>query len=300
MNDAAGSQSRLTLEQALDALAHAPLPILAGGTDFYPALRDGAAPDRVLDITRINGLRDISETETGWSIGAGSTWTDIVAAKLPRVFDALKAAALEVGSVQIQNSATLAGNLCNASPAADGVPPLLALNASVELASVRGRRVMPLSEFITGPRATARSDDEMLICIHVPRISDSARSQFRKLGARRYLVISIVMASVTLVADEHGVLSDVRIAVGACSAVARRLVRLEQALIGQPVQADILSLVAPGMLSELAPIDDVRGSGHYRLSAVQQIVCRLLSETLRELPGHPAASVQQTNPGGRA
>lgn len=285
------SGTHQSLEQALHALAAEPMPILAGGTDFYPALRDGPAPESVLDVTCVEGLRAIKETEDGWSIGAATTWTDIINAPLPRAFDGLKAAAREVGSIQIQNSGTLAGNLCNASPAADGVPPLLTLGATVELASSRGQRTMPLSTFITGPRATQLADDELLTAVHVPRMSDTARSGFCKLGSRRYLVISIVMASVTLVADEHGRLSDVKIAVGACSAVACRLMQLEKALIGQSIQADILSFVTPGMLSELSPIDDVRGSGQYRLNAVQQIVCRLLSDTLRETPGYqsPAA-----------
>ena len=152
------------------------LPILAGGTDFYPALRDKAAPVHVLDLTQIEGLRFISESDEGWVIGAGTTWTDIIRAGLPPVFDALKAAAREVGSVQIQNAGTLAGNLCNASPAADGVPPLLSLNARVELASSSGKRLLLLSEFILGPRSTALQNNELLIAVHVPRVDAGARS----------------------------------------------------------------------------------------------------------------------------
>jgi len=293
MSDTTGQMSSLSLRQALDAMETSALPILAGGTDFYPALRDAAAPAEVLDVTRITSLRQISETAEGWSIGAASTWTDVINTDLPPVFDALKAAAREVGSVQIQNSATLAGNLCNASPAADGVPPLLTLNATVELASSRGHRIMPLSEFITGPRMTERAADELLIAIHVPRMSEHARSRFFKLGSRRYLVISIVMASVTLVADEQGNLVDVRIAVGSCSAVARRLVGLEQVLTGQSIRFDIVSLVSSGMLGELAPIDDVRGSGQYRMDAVQKIVSRLLSDTVHDIEKDRAAGVAQ-------
>jgi len=303
MSDTTGQMSSLSLQQALDAMKTSALPVLAGGTDFYPALRDAAAPARVLDVTRISSLRHITETTDGWSIGAASTWTDVIKADLPPVFNALKAAAREVGSVQIQNSATLAGNLCNASPAADGVPPLLALNATVELASLRGHRMMPLSEFITGPRMTERAADELLIAIHVPQVSEYARSRFFKLGSRRYLVISIVMASVTLVADNQGILVDVRIAVGSCSAVACRLTGLEQALIGQSISSNIVSLVSSGMLGELAPIDDVRGSGQYRLDAVQKIICRLLSDAAQDIvqdriPGSAQGS-KQSIPGDR-
>jgi CO/xanthine dehydrogenase FAD-binding subunit len=204
---------------------------------------------------------------------------------LPAVFDALKAAASEVGSVQIQNSATVAGNLCNASPAADGVPPLLTLDARVELASVRGTRELALADFILGPRSTARAADELMVAINIPHIDDSARSHFVKLGARRYLVISIVMASITLLADDNDHLQHVRIAVGACSSVAQRLCELEKILIGQSIHDDIVSLVTPVMLSELDPINDVRGSRAYRLAVVQQLVCRLLADCLYDLPG---------------
>ena len=275
--------TQITLSGALDSLSTHNLPILAGGTDFYPALRDEAPPVHVLDLTQVEGLRHISESDEGWVIGAGTTWTDIIRAKLPPVFDALKAAAREVGSVQIQNAGTIAGNLCNASPAADGVPPLLSLNAHVELASSSGRRKLPLSEFILGPRSTALRVDEMLLAVHVPRIDASARSSFVKLGSRRYLVISIVMVSITLVPRADGSLSDVRIAVGACSAVAHRLSALEDALRGRSVYDDLASLVLPSLFDELSPIDDVRGSSAYRLYAVHQLVRRLLSSTVKDI-----------------
>ena len=277
---------QLNLSVALKTLAHTPMPVLAGGTDFYPALRDMPAPARVIDVTRIEGLRGIEHTTSGWRIGAATTWTDIIRAPLPAVFNALKAAASEVGSVQIQNAATLAGNLCNASPAADGVPPLLTLNASVELASVRGTRQLPLSDFILGPRSTAKSADELMVAINIPAMGDSACSAFVKLGSRRYLVISIVMASITLLADDNDYLQDIRIAVGACSSVAQRLSALEAVLTGQSIHDDLVSLVTPGMLTAQSPIDDVRGSGAYRMDAAQQLVCRLLADCLHDLPGN--------------
>lgn len=274
------------LQDALVALTDTPVPVLAGGTDFYAALQDAMAPVHVLDITRIQELRYIRETDDGWTIGAGATWTDVINASLPPLFDALKSAAAEVGSIQIQNAATVAGNLCNASPAADGVPPLLALNASVELASVHGRRVLALSEFILGPRNIALESNELLVAIHIPRMADSARSAFGKLGSRKYLVISIVMVSITIESDGSGLIRDARIAVGACSPVACRLKRLEAALVNQSVSADLMSLVSLSMLAELDPIDDVRGSREYRLEAVQELICRLLLHTLRSLPDY--------------
>src|SRR6202035_3905975 len=125
-------------------------------------------------------------------IGGLTTWTEIVRTPMPRCFDALKSAAREIGGIQIQNRGTVAGNLCNASPAADSVPPLLALDAEVELVSAAGPRRMPLAEFIVGNRKTARQPNEILSQILVPRTVENAASTFLKLGARRYLVISIV------------------------------------------------------------------------------------------------------------
>src|SRR5262245_56522956 len=118
-----------TLDEAVQALATPGVQILAGGTDFYPAHVGRVVSAPVLDITAIDELDGIAETAGEFRIGGRTTWTQLIATPLPRCFDALKAAAREVGSIQIQNRATIAGNLCNASPAADGVPPLLALDA---------------------------------------------------------------------------------------------------------------------------------------------------------------------------
>lgn len=278
--------NQCSLDSALELLAQGPISILAGGTDFYPALGEQAVPERVLDVTSIAGLRCIDATETGWSIGAACTWTDLVNTPLPPLFDGLKSAALEIGSVQIQNAATIVGNVCNASPAADGVPALLTLNASIEVASVRGHRVVSLAQFIQGPRKTLLESDELVVAIHVPSHESGSRSVFYKLGARRYLVISITMVSITLIADDLDQLTDVRIAVGACSAVACRLPELEKVLIGQSIHADIIACVTAEMFSALTPIDDVRSSGHYRMNAAQQIVKRQLLHCVTLLPGY--------------
>lgn len=277
--------------------------VLAGGTDFYPSLNDAQAPPQVLDLTRIDGLNDIDETDSGWRIGTTVTWTDIINAPLPHAFDALKSAAREIGSVQIQNAATIGGNLCNASPAADGIPPLLCLDAQVELASTSGSRRLPLHAFIQGPRCTVREPDELLVAIHIPFIAKSARSEFVKLGARRYLVISIAMVSILLAQDDRGKLSTVRIAVGSCSAVAQRLTALESALLGQSVRSDLISLVTPSMLEPLKPIADIRGTAEYREEVAHELVCRLLSRCIHSLPdcvSTPAASTFSNDKGSNA
>ena len=258
-------------------MAAAPLTVLAGGTDHYPARVGRPLADDVLDITALDALRGIQETPHGWRIGATTSWTQIIEARLPPLFDALKQAAREVGGAQIQNSGTVAGNLCNASPAADGVPPLLALDAAVELASVAGTRTMNLGDFILGPRRTARRADELLSAVIVPKPRARARSHFLKLGARRYLVISIAMVAATI-EYERGRINTARVAVGACGPVAQRLPALEAALRGAPVAADLGSRVRAEDLAPLEPIDDAHGSAAYRREAAQVLVQRCLNE----------------------
>lgn len=250
--------------------------ILAGGTDFYPALGERPPQGDVIDITSLREIRGIS-LETEWiRIGGLTTWTEIIRTPLPRSFDALKAAAREVGSVQIQNRGTVAGNLCNASPAADGVPPLLALDAEVELTSSMGTRRLPLEQFIIGNRRTARLPGEILAAVYIPRKIENAASFFLKLGARRYLVISISMVAAILHADADDRVAESRVAVGSCSVTAKRLRKLEQDLLGQPIARGIGTLVSAEHLSDLSPITDVRATADYRRDASLTLVGRAL------------------------
>jgi CO/xanthine dehydrogenase FAD-binding subunit len=198
------------------------------------------------------------------------------------VFDGLKLAAREIGGRQVQNAGTLAGNLCNASPAADGIPALLALEAEVELSAHDGVRRLPLGSFVAGGRRTRRGPDELVTAILVPRWSARARSTFSKLGARRYLVISIVIVAATLEADAHGTVRRAAVAVGACSEVAQRLARLEAKLLGKPLVPALADLVRADDLALLTPISDIRGSADYRRDAAMTLVRRALAELGRE------------------
>jgi CO/xanthine dehydrogenase FAD-binding subunit len=263
------------LEEALAALSGQALVVLAGGTDFYPARVGRPLREDVLDITRLAALRGIGREDGMWRIGALTTWTDILREPLPAVFDGLKRAAREVGGMQVQNTGTLGGNICNASPAADGVPCLLALDAEVELASACGRRRVPLGGFVTGGRQTARRPDELVTSLLIPGPGARCRSTFLKLGARRYLVISIVMVAVTVDVDESGTVVKAAVAVGACSPVAQRLPALEARLVGRPL-AQAASLVRPIDLAALTPIDDVRGTAAYRMDATERLIQRAL------------------------
>lgn len=270
-----------TLAEALDIRAERDVVVLAGGTDVYPA-RTGRlawgdprhAP--VLDITGVPGLRAIEETEAAYRFGCLVTWTDLARADLPPLFDGWRRAARAVGGIQVQNRGTLVGNVCTASPAGDGIPNLMALDATVELASRAGTRQVPIGAFFTGYRATVCRPDEIVTALIVPRLG-GARGAFRKLGARRYLVISIAMVAGVIATGSDGRIATARIAVGACSAVARRLGSLEAALVGvSPGEA--ARVVTPGHLDVLAPIDDIRASAAFRVSAALTLTRDLFAD----------------------
>jgi CO/xanthine dehydrogenase FAD-binding subunit len=270
-----------SLPEALTALAgvsaDAPLTVLAGGTDFYPGRVGKPSDVPLLDITRVAGLSGIRQEQGAWRIGATTTWTQVVEAQLPAAFDGLRAAAREVGGVQIQNAGTVAGNLCNASPAADGVPPLLALGAEVELTSSTATRRLPVDQFVLGNRKTARAPQELVTAIIAPAWPANARSSFLKLGTRKYLVISIAMVAAVVALDEAGRIARCGIAVGACSAAAKRLGALERKLTGM-LLADAVQAVSAEDMSELTPINDMRGSAAYRIEVAVTLVRQALAQ----------------------
>ncbi len=271
-----------SVEDAVSLLSRDDYIIVAGATDIYPALLAPGPRGRFLDISHLPNLRAIKDCGAYWRIPALATWSELIAAPLPSLFDGLKQAAREVGGRQVQNAATICGNVCNASPAADGVPNLLTLDAEVELASVDGQRTMPIGDFIVGNRRTRRQRSELVTGIRVPKSSERVVSGFSKLGARRYLVISIAMvAAVFEVASDRRV-ARARIAVGACSPVAVRLSSLEADLAGRPFDSALHECVTEDHLGVLAPIDDVRATAEYRRAAARILVSRLVADLAAE------------------
>ena len=273
------------LQDALGLLAESGARVIAGATDIYPGAGERPLQGGYVDVSKISALRGVTFDSASVRIGATTTWTDIVRADLPPAFDALKVAARDIGAVQIQNRGTIAGNLCNASPAADGAPPLLILDAEVELASRPGTRRLPLDVFINGSRSTLLAPDEMMTAVVTPLPASTMRSAFFKLGARRYLVISIAMVAVALDVVE-GIVRDARIAVGACSAVAQRIRQAERLLIGAPAGPNLGRLIEADDLAHLAPIDDIRASADYRRDAALTLLRRAIDAcALRQTGG---------------
>ncbi len=264
-----------SLEDALALVAEGDAKIICGGTDFFPSLKQGQTPERIIDVSRIRELRDVRESRHGWRIGAGVKWATLSYRPLPRYFDCLKQASLTIGAVQIQNAATIGGNICNASPAADGVPPLLALDARIEVRSLDQTRMIPIGEFISGVRQTQIRPGELMTGILVPKMSEISGSSFVKLGSRKYLVISIAMVAAIIRSIKDKIV-EARVAVGACSETAIRLRQLESDLCGIDLAELHHFSVDDKHMRPLQPIDDIRGSAKYRIEAAKEMARRAI------------------------
>ncbi len=266
-----------SMTEALRLMAEGGWRLLAGGTDLYPGV-GSQLEGRVLDLGGVAAIAGIT-TDRGLRIGAATPWTAIAEARLPSAAHALQQAARQVGGRQVQNAGTIGGNLCNASPAADGVPPLMALDAEVELVSATGQRRLPLQQFLLGPRRTALLPGEILAAVVIPDAALLGRSAFMKLGARSHLVISIAMVAARIVV-EGGRVSHAAVAVGACSPVAARLPGVEAALKGSAVAEAAGVLRAEDVQAALSPIDDVRATAGYRRDAAVELVRRAVAGAL--------------------
>ncbi|BBE42655.1 FAD binding domain-containing protein [Conexivisphaera calida] len=275
-----------SLEEALKELSgrRDDVRVVAGATDVSVQLRSGAMAEReLMDISGLRELRYVREVD-GWiEIGALATFSDIARSEVIRAAAPILArAALSVGSPQIRNLATLAGNLCTASPAGDGIPPLLVLGAVVQLSSSRGAREIPAEEFILGPHRTAREGDELLTSVRVKPQPQGYRWFLEKLGLRSANAVSVASVSglVRLGADGRTV-EDARIALGAVAPTVIRARRAEEALMGRELDEEIMWDTAEAAAAESSPITDVRGSAAYRRMAVAGLLYRALSEVAR-------------------
>jgi CO/xanthine dehydrogenase FAD-binding subunit len=258
-------------------LSGVPVTVAAGCTDLFPARGAGPLAGPVLDLSGVAALQGISRgADGGVRIGAMTTWAAIRDADLPPAFDALRQAAAEVGSPQIQAAGTIGGNLCNASPAADGVPCLMALDARVEVASGGGLRVLALGDFLAGPRRTVLAAGEILTAVLVPGAAVAGASAFEKLGARRYMVISVVMAVARIVAD-GGRVAGAALSVGAASPVAVRLGAVEAALAGAHLDEAAGRVDPSAVAAALSPIGDVRADAGYRRGAAAEVLRRAVT-----------------------
>ena len=271
------------LNSALDVLKNnSDLTIAAGCTDLFPITNNMSLDKNILDITNIKSIRGFEFNNKETKIGSATTWTDIINENLLSCYDMLKACAKEVGSIQIQNLGTIGGNICNASPAADSIPCLLSLDAKLELSSINNKRIIPINEFILGSRKTKLEQGEILTSIIIPKEKEKGSSAFRKIGARKYLVISISMVACRILISDN-VIEDIAISIGSCSEVAKRIFSIERQLINKNIKEDIFNQVDFSQLNEISPITDIRSTQVYRLKASQSLIKDVVANTINKL-----------------
>lgn len=273
-----------SLDAALAARAeHPSFRPLAGGTDLMVQLHAGVpAPAGVIDLWGLDALRELRVEATGVRLGALTTFAAILTdPDLLAGWPLLVEAAAGIGAVQIRNRATLGGNVVNASPAGDSLPPLVVYGAELELASVRGRRRVPVLDFYRGYKELDLAPDELLVAVEIPRPSTGLLQRFRKVGTRRAQAIAKLSVALLLARDAaSGRLYQVRLACGAVGPTVLRLPGSEALLEGQELTPALIEAVRAEVEAEVRPIDDVRSSADYRRRAAGRIVARFLSDLL--------------------
>ncbi len=277
-----------SLCELIDALRCEGALLLAGGTDLMVKTRAGSLhPQRLVDISRVEALREITWGPDGLTLGSAAVVSDLLASPAVSVSYPLLATALRsLGSTQIRHRATLGGNLANASPAADGALALLAYDAEVILSSADSERPLPLCEFLRGPGRTALVAGEYIRAVRLPSPRADWSSFFHKVGKRRALTIAIASVA-SLVALRGQTVVDVRIAVGSVAPTPLRLCAVEDIVRGHRLDDRRIDAAHAATLEAISPIDDVRATASYRRAVTGDLVARSLREALQ---GRPTSS----------
>ncbi|MCL6650175.1 MAG: xanthine dehydrogenase family protein subunit M [Chloroflexi bacterium] len=277
-----------TLPEAVQLLSeHASVArVLAGGTDLVVQMKDGARrPEVIIDITGIDELRVLEEREDGLHLGALVRMGEIedhpvIIARYPVLVDAARL----VGSRQVRNLATIAGNTCNASPGADTPPALIALGARVYTLGPNGPRVIPIDQFFVGPGKTVLSPGELVTKFVVPRPGPNEGAYYERHTPRRELDIAVVgVGAWVKLAGE--VIADTRIGIAAVYPTPLRATEAEAALRGQPFSAAALEAAAQAAVAQSQPISDVRGSAEFRRWLVDVLTRRAVTNAVARARG---------------
>ncbi|MEV4318424.1 FAD binding domain-containing protein [Actinocrispum sp. NPDC049592] len=273
-----------SLAEALEMKAADPAAVpIAGGTDVMVELNfDHRRPEALLDLTRIEELTGWSSADGRITFGAGLPYTRLID-ELGPVLPGLAMASRTVGSPQIRNRGTVGGNLGTASPAGDTHPVLLACDAVVEVASVRGRRMIPAAEFYVGVKRSSLAADELIVAVHIP--SATGPQQFSKVGTRNAMVIAVCAFGLAL----HPAERRVGAAIGSAAPTPRRVSAAEDFLAGEldwdsprPLTDSVTSRFGELVASAASPIDDVRGTAAYRVHALSVLARRTLTWAWQE------------------
>jgi xanthine dehydrogenase small subunit len=268
-----------TLDEAFATLATAPHRPIAGGTDVMVQITGeiGPAPDRMIDLWRLDELRGIGLDAGVLTLGALTTYTEIRRSAVCREHvPALVDAAATIGAAQIQNRGTLGGNVANASPAGDTLPVLLATDAEIVVGGARGERTIPVTEFWVAYRKTALAPDELVLRVRIP-LPAGREVRFRKIGTRRAQAISKVVMALAWRDGGRG-WSDVRLALGSVADRPIRARETERALEGRRPTAETADRAAATLAGEIEPIDDVRSTADYRKVVAARVLHRLVRD----------------------
>ena len=270
------------LPEALQMLAESngTARIIAGGTDILPGFHINSRRFRdirtLVDISTLPELTNIRKESDGLHIGGAVPFTDIVKHPVVREHYSLLAdASAQIGSIQIRNRATIAGNFVNNAPCADSVPPLLVYDAQITVRSATGERRMPLGDFLLKPYRTQLKPEEIVTDIFLPSVPEGFRGEFYKLGRRRGVAISRITLAVLVKMDEHTI-ADIRIASGAVTPIGARFPELEEIARGKIAEADFLKELAIQLGEQILQRTGLRWSSAYKLPVVQQVFYQLL------------------------
>ena len=256
--------------------------VLAGGTDVLVQMHaDIVDPDLLVDIKNIAELREISLDGGSWRFGAAATGKELMDhaafnAAWPGIMDGVRL----IGSLQIRGRATVGGNLCNASPAADSVPPLIAARATAVIAGPAGRRRIPIEDVATGPGRTSLAPGEIVVCFELPERPPNSGDAYLRFTPRTEMDIAVVGAAVNLTLDGDGICTDARVALGAVAPRALLVEDAAAALIGTPVDETAMENLAAAASAACDPIDDKRGTIEYRTEVAGVLACRAAARAL--------------------
>ena len=270
-----------TLEQAVALLsaANGRARVLAGGTDLIIQMRSGRVdPELLVDVKGIPELRALSAGPDGYRVGAAVGCMELIenaefACTWPGIVDGVRL----IGSIQVKGRATMGGNLCNASPAADGVPALIAAGAVVDIAGPQGGRELAAEQFVQGPGKTALAQGELAVALRLPRRAAHSGDAYLRFTPRTEMDIAVVGAAVNLTLDETGICKSARVGLGAVAERALLVPEAAAALIGTRVDAPALDRLAAAASAACRPIDDKRGTKEFRIK-VAGVMARRAAE----------------------
>jgi carbon-monoxide dehydrogenase medium subunit len=267
-----------SIEEALELLRKygRKAQLMAGGTDLLVGMKTQEInPEYVIDLKHIANLEKISYgREDFCRVGALTRVGQIeISPIIKGSFGILSQAASVLGSVQIRNKGTIGGNLCNASPAADLAPPLLALDAKVKLATMGGMRLEKLENFFTGPGTTILKPEEILTEIQIPSVAPSSSGIYLKFSRRKAMDLALVGVALVVTLDpSRRICADARLALGAVAPTPIRLRKVEEIVRGRQIDQDLIDEVSNLAVEEARPISDIRSSAWYRKQIIRSLV----------------------------